>query len=981
MKRSTGLPLLVNDAGFDVLPADLTFDRDRVQARWDIHSMSTDKPRRARKAADIAATTADTRADTFSRSEYVVILGVIVVFALGARAVMLVDFMRSNPIAGSPDGDAAVYWEMAGRIAGGEWIDRKPFHSVPLYPYALALVRALGGGLITVYILQLLIHVATAVLLARLTAQKLGRACGLIAAALFVLLQEPAFLSARLLPSTLQLLVVTAVLLAAQRFWIRRGLGDAALVGGMTGLLSLIYPPAMVLVLLLIPWMTLIRAMDRSGLLKKGTGSELMPDHATEKCPRRGACTLYQQAPGGPGRSRGLKPAARGRRGQGLLCGTMASVVACLVILPATWHNWKACGEFIPITAHAGVTFRQGNAPGSDGVYTAIEGVSPARQKMHLDTARVYAAQTGRSGTYGEISRYFFAQGSDYLVSDAGRAFWLVVRKFYWFLTGRHYSDIYFPSFEQDDGWVNLLPLAPLPTAWLMGPALVGLIVCRRGRHTGWKPVPHCFHAIDWAMLLLPVLIVMAFWYSPRYRLPALPMLVMASAGAVAATLGSLTRRRGSRKSAGAVIVLIAVSIATGPINGAIGFDRAEDFKPQYECNRGHMYAQLGQYDWALEQFIESDRLQPDQSIVLAAMAEAYTRLSRFGEAERVCNRLSEVDPDSIATWLAHGSLHCGRGQWADAQGVFEKCLTIDALSAEAHWGMWLSLSNSDRSEEGVAHLRQVVQLDRNHAAAASEYGIWLATHKPRRIREEADAFRDQAEYYLQRARRLSPHQPEAHFNLGMLLMEAGRMDEAALCFRDALQLDPAYGKAQQALTEIERRSTRSPSALRPTGESAPQTGEPRATPPADSVASLKRQIEVRPDDASLYSRLAGMLHARGDAEQAVAVLHKAIANADDTTTVTVELAWLLSTSPVDTIRNGQEAVRLVLDVLGRLPDTPPEYLDVYAAALAETGQFDRAAQEAQRAAAIAAQQERKDLAETIRQRVKLYESQKPFRY
>jgi hypothetical protein len=34
-------------------------------------------------------------------------------------------------------------------------------------------------------------------------------------------------------------------------------------------------------------------------LLKKGTGSELMLDHAIEKRPRRGACTLFQQAPNG----------------------------------------------------------------------------------------------------------------------------------------------------------------------------------------------------------------------------------------------------------------------------------------------------------------------------------------------------------------------------------------------------------------------------------------------------------------------------------------------------------------------------------------------------------------------------------------------------------------------------------------------------------------------------------------------------------
>ncbi len=38
--------------------------------------------------------------------------------------------------------------------------------------------------------------------------------------------------------------------------------------------------------------------MGRAGsLLKKGTGSELMPDYATEKRSRRGACALFQQVP------------------------------------------------------------------------------------------------------------------------------------------------------------------------------------------------------------------------------------------------------------------------------------------------------------------------------------------------------------------------------------------------------------------------------------------------------------------------------------------------------------------------------------------------------------------------------------------------------------------------------------------------------------------------------------------------------------
>ncbi len=898
--------------------------------------MATQKPRGAREEVGMSSATPAASGVASSHTRYAVIFVCILALALAARVAMLADFVRSNPVAGMPDGDAAVYWEMAGRIAAGDWIDDKPFLSVPLYPYALAIVRALGGGLTTVYILQLFIHLATGGLLAHLTTQKFGRPAGLMALGVFVLLQEPAFLSTRLLPSTLQLLLVTGTLLAAQRFWIHRTLSDAAVVGVTTGLLALIYPPAMVLVPLLLPWMTLMRAAD------------------SDSC-------------GGP---RGLKPAARWHRGRSLPCGALAFGMACLTILPATWHNFKACGEFIPITAHAGITFRQGNAPGSDGTYTAIEGVSPARKKMHLDTARVYTSRTQRDGSYGQISRYFLGQGLDYLASDVGRAFSLATRKLYWFLTGRHYSDVYYPSLEQRDGWVNLLFLSPLPTAWLMGPAVVGLIGWGRGRHSNRKQGPHAFHAMDWALLILPILIVMAFWYSPRYRLPALPMLVVASAAAVAGVWHARARASGSVW--GVPVALFAASIATGPINSAIGFDRSADVRPHYESNRGHVYAQLGQYDSALERFIKSDRLLPDQPLVLAAMAESYTRLSRFGEAERTCERLLELDPDSVTTWVARGSLHFARGEWSEARDAFERCLRIDLQNPEAHWGMWLTLSKGDRPEEGVRYLEQVVRLDPNHAAAASEYGIWLATHLPTRTREEAGDRQDQAEYYLRRARRLSPDQPEAHFNLGMMLMEARRVEEAGACFRDALRLNPAYLQAQRALDGIARRSAE---ATRPPGRSTSY-----GKPPTESIAALQRQIELRPEDASSYSRLAGLLYARGDAEQAAGVLRKAVARAEHTNTVAVELAWLLSTSPDDGVRNGKEAVGLVLEVLGRIPEPAPEYLDVLAAALAETGQFDRANREAQRAATIATQQGHDDLAETIRRRADLYKSHRPFR-
>jgi tetratricopeptide (TPR) repeat protein len=560
---------------------------------------------------------------------------------------------------------------------------------------------------------------------------------------------------------------------------------------------------------------------------------------------------------------------------------------------------------------------------------------------MHVDTARVFATQTGRKGTYSEISSYFLEEGLGYLTADLGRAVRLALRKFYWFLTGRHYGDIYYPSLEQADGWINLLPLAPVPTAWLIGPALVGLLILRKQR---------LLHAFDWAMVLLPILIIVAFWYSPRYRLPALPILVVASAGALASVVRRFRMQGSWKGSSGLLAGAFAASIAMGFVNQAIGFDQADGYRPQYESNRGHVYATLGDYDSALERFIKSDRLKPDQPNVLAAMAEAYTRVARYAEAEQICGRLMDVTPNSLAAWSAQGSLDCARGEWAGAQEAFEKCLAIDPLNIDAHWGMWLAYSNRGQTADGMMHLQEVIRLDPDHATAASEYGILLSQ----------SGNLHQAEHYLRLARRLSSGQPQAHFNLGMMLMEAGRTNEAVTCLVEALQLDPAYEAARRALARIESRS--------------------RLAQPADSIEELEKRIEHSPGDAALYSRLAGLWYARGNSARAVSALRKGVTHAENSTTVAVELAWLLATSPDDSIREGDSAVSLALDVLGKTPEPPPEYLDVLAAALAEAGQFDRARQEAQRAVAIASRQGRADLASAIQRRADLYKSHKPFR-
>ncbi|MFQ5807656.1 MAG: hypothetical protein ACE5I3_14520, partial [Phycisphaerae bacterium] len=136
------------------------------------------------------------------------------------RFLLRAEYLANHPFAASPRVDALTYWNWAGEVASGKLSDGMPFFSAPLYPYLLGLLRASGAELPTVYTIQILLDLSTAGLLAWIARLRFGPVVGLLAAAIFLLMLEPASFCLRVLPSTLQLPLVCLAwhaLLAVQR--------------------------------------------------------------------------------------------------------------------------------------------------------------------------------------------------------------------------------------------------------------------------------------------------------------------------------------------------------------------------------------------------------------------------------------------------------------------------------------------------------------------------------------------------------------------------------------------------------------------------------------------------------------------------------------------------------------------------------------------------------------------------------------------
>jgi Flp pilus assembly protein TadD len=718
----------------------------------------------------------------------------LVVCAIGAglRIAILAEYLRRNPFAYSPVTDGAVYWEWAGRIARGEWIGRTPFVSAPLYPYLLGLLRYLGGELPAVYISQLILDLITVVVLAWIARERIGPGAGLLAAVAWLVLDEPAFFFTRVLNSTLQVFLVVVVWVALLR-WQRHGSWRTAGVSGvLLGLNCLANPAMMVLVVLVPVWMavsTWARGRHRLPVTQKPSGGqETRHGRSTREVDGQDAR---------PPTIHGQDARAMTVHGQDSL-GTAAqaallAVLAIAVISPATWHNWRACREFIPITACPGITLRQGNGPGAVGTFVGIPGVSAGRDQLFEDAARVYHQATGRPVRWRDVDRYFRDQALDYLRADPVRAAGLVLRRVYWFVSGRYYCDVHQPSWERDTGLARLLWLAPLPTAWLIGPGLVGMMALLR-RPLRFGP--------EWFLLAVPFFVVAAFQYSPRYRLPAIPVIVVAAAWAMT----QLPRWRSAPRWAAATAVSAVAAVALGPINRATGFEDPARLAYSNEYNLAVALSRLGRDAEAIDHLHKALTLLPtspdahnDLAVLLARRGDVDTAIHHYEQALR-------FRPGWARAECNLGLALAGRRRFDQAIEHLSRARASRPDSAEIAYNLAVTLAASKRFEEAIHVLREELKRRPDDLSAANNLAWILATCPRGDLRNGAEA----VALAERVCRGSSPEQPGFLDSLAAAYAETGRFDQAVAIAERAAELaatrkDPALADRLRLRIELYR--------------------------------------------------------------------------------------------------------------------------------------------------------------------------------
>ncbi|QDV57664.1 tetratricopeptide repeat protein [Rosistilla oblonga] len=280
------------------------------------------------------------------------------------------------------------------------------------------------------------------------------------------------------------------------------------------------------------------------------------------------------------------------------------------------------------------------------------------------------------------------------------------------------------------------------------------------------------------------------------------------------------------------------------------------------------------------------------------------------------------------------------------------------------------SISKNATSESEYTQI--IDQIQQSDLAAADEevrsYGnqllAWALNRRGElrwdQIQAPDDEFATAAIEDFRNALRLDPNRWRAKQNMAFVYATRGQMKEAEALFDDVIQTKPDHanaffnrgelryemGKLPAAISDYDRAI-----ALQP-GEADFYTGRGHARfqhgDIGPAIDDYRRAFQLDKGNATRAIDLADALQNAGQWRSAAENYRNALRLDSQNLRTLLNLAWLLATCPDGSLRDGQQA----LEITQELRDIPANeefrYIDTYAAALAETGQFEKATRVAQ---------------------------------
>ena len=340
-------------------------------------------------------------------------------------------------------------------------------------------------------------------------------------------------------------------------------------------------------------------------------------------------------------------------------------------------------------------------------------------------------------------------------------------------------------------------------------------------------------------------------------------------------------------------------------------------------------------------------------------------------------NQSVELNPRSKDAWRARGLFFLMGREDEKAMADFEQLLERDPDDVVAHQALAQNLSEQKRFDEAIEHLDRI--LEKNPRSVTAH------TLKAR-IQESRGNF-DEAVASLNSALDANPRDVGALLYRARLRTHQQQFELARSDIDSVLRLQPklpqaillrsivsaAQNRMSEAIGDLQSLIKRSPENSDLKMQLAAYFEADRR--PRRAIETYDQILEAYPENAQVLRRRADALLSVGRQTDALKDYQMALQKMPNDPSTLNNLAWLLSTSPIEELRNGEQALVHAQKACEVTDYQKPHILSTLAACYAEMGNFDEAISWSQKAVDLDQNQEPQ-----LAKELESYHAKKPWR-
>ena len=544
--------------------------------------------------------------------------------------------------------DTGFYNDWALRILHGQWTDGKAFYGLPGYAYLLALLYSVtGASPWTPGFLQCGLDALTAVLIAQIALKVWNNDNPLISwgIALTAALGWMFFLPAQtfaiiLMPTSWMVaafwgLVWWILQTNAQTTW-RTWLGMGLFLGAISMLVA--------------------------------TGLMLLPLIFA---------AIWLRQPAGSTIPR--------RMGRLLIGGALVVLGFFAGCSPAWLHNRLIAHEPVLLSAHSGINYWIGNNPEATGYPKIPTGLRAGQAELLQDSITVAEQEAGHPLSRAEVSVYWSSRAQHWIQEN--RAQW-------WALLGRKFGN-FWNAFQYDD----LSIIALLRQTGVVAPGLrFGVIAAFAlpGLFLAVWRVPKARWVV--AAVLLHLAALMPVFITERYRLCAVPgLLLLASAG-----LWTLWEALNQRRWIYSLAYTGATIAAAFWVSSSRG-DQSLWSLDHY--NIGIRAQKMGDLATAQRELERAHAYVPNHAEINFALGNLWLAKGDSYQAKVFYRRTLELNPNHTKTWNNVGVIALEQKYWLIARRAFERAIQLEPGDPKTYYLLaraCLSLNDREAARKAV---------------------------------------------------------------------------------------------------------------------------------------------------------------------------------------------------------------------------------------------------------------------------------------